>query len=152
MSWYYYSGRVVRPVMVEKGRSVSVRPNTKVEIIDESTIEFKSLCRRGFFRRTSRPKDLNIDKKNISDKTFKDVIKKSKMARLIAEKGVTIAMDVPPVSKVKVELTEGEMENISLDEMSEEKKVDIGDFLDVDQGEALPNIEIKKEEKKKKRR
>jgi hypothetical protein len=36
--------------------------------------------------------------------------------------------------------------------MSEEKKVDIGDFLDVDQGEALPNIEIKKEEKKKKRR
>ena len=58
MSWYYYSGRVVRPVMVEKGRSVSVRPNTKVEIIDESTIEFKSLCRRGFFRRTSRPKDL----------------------------------------------------------------------------------------------
>jgi hypothetical protein len=149
MSWYYYSGRVVRPVMVEKGRSVSVRPNTKVEIIDESTIEFKSLCRRGFFRRTSRPKDLNVDKKNISDKTFKDVIKKSKMAKLIAEKGVTKAMDVPPVSKVKVELTEGEMENISLDETSEEKKVDI---LDVVQDEALPNIEIKKEEKKKKRR
>jgi hypothetical protein len=99
MSWYYYSGRVVRPVMVEKGRSVSVRPNTKVEIIDESTSEFKSLCRRGFLRRTSRPKNLNVDKKNISDKTFKDVIKKSKMAKLIAEKGVTKAMDVPPVSK-----------------------------------------------------
>lgn len=134
MPWYYYSGKVVRPIMIEKGRSVSVRPNTKVEIIDESTIELKSLCRRGFLRRTSRPKNLEVDKKEISTKTVKDVVPKSKMAKTIAEKGITVSKDIPPESKFSVELTEGEqqlVENIKV----EGKKV-----LNVDQVDQVEEL------------
>jgi hypothetical protein len=120
--------------MIEKGRSVSVRPNTKVEIIDESTIELKSLCRRGFLRRTSRPKNLEADKKEISTKTVKDVVPKSKMAKTIAEKGITVSKDIPPESKFSVELTEGEqqlVENIKV----EGKKV-----LNVDQVDQVEEL------------
>jgi hypothetical protein len=134
MPWYYYSGKVVRPIMIEKGRSVSVRPNTKVEIIDESTIEFKSLCRRGFLRRTSRPKNLEVDKKEISTKTVKDVVPKSKMAKIIAEKGITVSKDIPPESKFSVELTEGEQQLV------ENIKVEGKEFLDVDQVDKVEEL------------
>ena len=134
MPWYYYSGKVVRPIMIEKGRSVSVRPNTKVEIIDESTIELKSLCRRGFLRRTSRPKNLEVDKKEISTKTVKDVVPKSKMAKIIAEKGITVSKDIPPESKFSVELTEGEQQLV------ENIKVEGKEVLNVDQVDQVEEL------------
>lgn len=146
MSWYYYSGKVVRPIMIERGRSVSVRPNTKVEIIDESTIEFKSLCRKGVLRRTSRPKNLEIEKKDIPTKTVKDVVPKSKMAKIIAEKGITISKDIPPESKFAIELTEGEQQIV------ESVIVEEKGSIDVDQVEKSSEDDIDKKIKIKKRR
>jgi hypothetical protein len=143
MPWYYYSGKVVRPIMIEKGRSISVRPNTKVEIIDESTIEFKSLCRRGFLRRTSRPKNLEVEKKEISTKTVKDVMPKSKMAKVIAEKGITVSKDIHPESKFIVELTEGEQQLV------ENIKVEGKESLNVDQVEELSDTDKKIKIKKR---
>jgi hypothetical protein len=147
MPWYYYSGKVVRPIMIEKGRSISVRPNTKVEIIDESTIEFKSLCRRGFLRRTSRPKNLEVEKKEISTKTVKDVMPKSKMAKVIAEKGITVSKDIHPESKFIVELTEGEQQLV------ENIKVEGKESLNVDQVDQVEELsDTDKKIKIKKRR
>lgn len=148
MTWYYYSGKVVRPVMVEKGRSVSVRPNTRVEILDESTLEFKSLCRRGFLRRTSRPKGFEIEKKEVSVKTVKDVVPKSKMAEVIAEKGVTVSKEISPKSKFNVELTEGEQQVV---ESVKIEKVEEDQSLNVDQAEELSENDGKKKKIKKRR-
>lgn len=145
MTWYYYSGRVVRPIMIEKGCSISVRPHTRVEILDESTLEFKSLYRRGFLRKTSRPKYLEIEKKEIPTETVKDVVPKSKMAEVIAEKGVTVSKDIPPESKFNVEMTEGEQQIV--DSMGVEEK----ESLTVDQAEELSGNTDKKVKIKKRR-
>jgi len=145
MGWYYYSGKVVRPIMIKKGRSVSVRPNSRVEVLDESTFEFKSLSRRGLLRRTGKPKNLNVEEKPVPTKRVEDVVVKSDMAKSIAEKGVTKSKDVLPSSKI-VELTDGE-ETLGKD--LEEDKENVGD---VDKAEELPLGEYKSKEGKKRRR
>jgi len=135
MSWYYYSGVVVRPIPVKKGVSVSVRPATKIEII-EMTPEADALVRCGQLRIASR--DHNA--KNIRD--VLEVTKKD-MRLIIAQNSNTMLNVVAEKHKIVngvakeicsgVQFTEGELEFVKNDSNSvdvekvdnENKKVDV---------------------------
>jgi hypothetical protein len=124
MAWYYYTGTVPRPIAVKKGLSVSVRPYTKVEILDE-TLEVKALIRKKQLRRTGKPKgsDSVVDAPVTDTGVRVDVIK-SDMAKVVAEKGKTSASGIAPVSKSEQEMTDGELGKVHKFESGEERKAE----------------------------
>lgn len=97
MSWYYYSGNVVRSIPQGRFKSVAVRPNTKVEIL-EVTQEVQALISQGVLRRTGKP----LGAVSLSDQPprtpirIQDVVPKSPLAMYVAEKGVTKDPGVAP--------------------------------------------------------
>ena len=97
MAWYYYSGRVTRPIRVCSTKSVAVRPNSKIEIL-EVTPDVQGLLRTGELRRTGRP----LGAKSLEDQPpapqvrMQDVLPKSQLAQHFAEKGVTTSSSMPP--------------------------------------------------------
>lgn len=101
MAWYYYSGRVVRAIPQTRTKSVAVRPNTKVEIL-EVTKEVQALISQGVLRRTGRP----VGATSVADKApqepvrMQDVVQKSSLAMHFAEKGMTESKDMPPRKSV----------------------------------------------------
>jgi hypothetical protein len=112
MSWYYFSGHTVKPIRVSSTKSVAVRPNTKVEIL-EIVQETQALINAGILRRTGRPKGAT----SIADLPprpivrMRDVIQKSPLATYFAEKGVTTSKEMPPQKPVGApEYTLHEME------------------------------------------
>jgi hypothetical protein len=131
MAWYYYSGKTARPIPVKRGLSKSVRPHSKVEILEE-TIEVKALIRKGQLRKTGKPKNMSlVSDEPIPDKTIKEVIGKSPLARFFAEKGITKSSNMPPVSKVGMEMTEHEL-NVTGDDYSPKKeKKDDGKSVEI---------------------
>lgn len=119
MASYYYSGNIVRPIPVSKGRSVAVRPNTKFEVFEE-TQEIQNLVARGVIRRCGGTKvkgtvpdpPVKIDPKKIPVPQF---------SRSIAEKGVTSAKGIPPKATGSVEMTEDEVHSVVTDDNKNKK-------------------------------
>lgn len=110
MTWYYYTGKTVRPVPIKNGVSKSVRPGRKVEIL-VITSEAQALIRKGELRRTGAPKNAKsaVDIL-VPSKSIKDVVEKSEFASKFAEKGKTTSASIPPKTKSgKQEMTEGEL-------------------------------------------
>lgn len=101
MSWYYYSGRIVRSIPVSRNKSVAVRPNTKVEIL-EITQEAQAMMRSGDLKRTGKP----LGAVSLGDLPprplvkMRDVVPPSALAQHFAEKGVTPSRDMPPQKPV----------------------------------------------------
>lgn len=125
MAWYYYTGKVVQAVQIKRGLSKAVKPHTKVEIIDMTT-DVQALIRQGLLRQTGKPKGaVSAESIVIPDVKLADVMPKSDMARFVAEKGVTSAPMVSPVSS-KVELTEGELFNIESKNEENDVASDVG--------------------------
>jgi len=126
MAWYYYSGTVVRPIPLKKGLSKSVRPKSKVEIL-EMTVEVQALIRKGQLRLTGKPKGApSVADAPVPQKKVADVMGKSAMAKKIAEKGTTTSATIPPISK-NPEQTEGE-------QIAEEKGQERGESGDDAEG------------------
>lgn len=144
MSWYYYTGKMVRPIMVSKHRSKAVRPNTKIEIL-EIIGDTQSLIDNGILRATGNP-NINIKKvkKKIekAEKSLKEVLKASKFAASFAEKGKTSSAKIAPSSK-NPEFTAGEVVVLQNDdEKNENNEQNNEDNVD---------LEIKDESSKRKR-
>ena len=97
MAWYYYSGNIVKSVPVSRTKSVAVRPNSKIEIL-EVTKEAQVMLSAGILRRTGRP----LGAKSLEDEVpvprvhMRDVLPPSPLAQHFAEKGVTTAAEMPP--------------------------------------------------------
>lgn len=112
MAWYYYSGKIVKAVRVSSTKSVAVRPNTKVEIL-EVTREVQALLRAGVLRKTGRPRDAQSVGEAAPEPTprMQDVVERSPLASYFAEKGVTSSKAMPPQKPVGApEFTVHEME------------------------------------------
>lgn len=92
MAWYYYSGKIVRPIPVSRGKSVSVRTGSKVEIL-ELTDESKALISKGELRITGRPKDASTDN-SYGDTNIKNLIKESDMRKTFERKSIVMHSDV----------------------------------------------------------
>lgn len=122
MSWYYYSGKTVRPVPVKKGLSKSVRPHSKIEIL-EMTMEAQALIRKKELRVTGKPKGAkSVADEPVPLKNIKDVVKIPERAISVAEKGATTSASMPPkTSSGKPQMTEGE---IKAREIASQKKKD----------------------------
>ena len=101
MAWYYYSGPVTRPVRVSSTKSVAVRPNSKIEIL-EVTPDVQALIRSGCLRRTGRPLGAQsiADQEPAPQVKMKDVLQRSSLAQHFAEKGVTTSSVMPPTKTV----------------------------------------------------
>ena len=108
MAWYFYTGSVVRPIPIKLGMSKSVRPNSKVEIL-ELTIDAQALIRRGQLRLTAKPKVVPpASTESVSVVKLVDVLKTSLMAETFAEKGKSPDAGTPPVSAFGAEMTAAE--------------------------------------------
>jgi hypothetical protein len=143
MSWYYYSGSVVRPVQVKPGETRAIRPHSKVEILT-MTPEAQAMIRKGILRRTGKPKGAKpLDPTPKKEIKIEDVVQKSRMAQNIAEKGVTSSRNKPPkpVKGSPVELTVGEQAGF------EKKKADTVDELSDE--DAADSKDEKKDKKKR---
>lgn len=149
--WYYYSGKTVRPIPVKKGLSKSVRPNTKIEILEE-TVEVAALIRSGQLRITGRPPGApSVAEAPVPQKKIEDVLGKSELAKRFAEKGKTKAAGIPPVSIRPPELTEAEAE-ISVEKTAESTETPIVDEVgseNVDQDEELKDVDSGKIRKRR---
>ena len=163
MGWYYYSGTVVRPIPVKKGLSKSVRPKSKVEIL-EMTPEANALIRKGQLRVTSRDKGaVPAAQVPVPQKTVADVVPKSDMAKNVAEKGVTTAATLPPkkpvgnpettegedAAKAKEEADRGADESAAAGEGDDASKKDEDGAEEVDQAEVLNENQRKKRVKRR---
>jgi hypothetical protein len=97
MAWYYYSGSVVKSIPVSRTKSVAVRPNSKIEIL-ELTKEAQVMLSAGMLRRTGKP----LGAKSMEDLPqpprvhMRDVLPPSPLAMHFAEKGVTTSAEMPP--------------------------------------------------------
>lgn len=154
MAWYYYTGRVARPIPVKKGLSKSVRPNTKVEIL-ELTAESEALIRKKELRRTGAPKCAKpVAEEPVTNVDVKKVVEKSDLAKMFAEKGFTKAPGMPPIAKAGPEMTEAELNAPKVEEAdtSEDGEKTDDDVEDVDRDEELPDDSNKKGKRKKRRR
>lgn len=108
MPWYFYSGKIVRPIPVKRGVSVAVQPSSTVEILEETPV-FRALYAKRLLRRTAKPKDFKSSSDiPVQTTRIEDVLPKSEMAKRIAEKGRTSSPNEPPTAKTGIELTEGE--------------------------------------------
>lgn len=162
MAWYYYSGKIVRPIPVSKGKSVSVRTGSKVEIL-ELTDESKALISKGELRITGRPKDASTDN-SYGDTNIKNLIKESDMRKTFERKSIVMHSDVEnehvvlddnwaPIDNAQMDISDiPESSNVddgvsSINEYVE----DIGDDenLKIDQ---IGNIEEDEKRGRKKRR
>lgn len=131
MGWYYYSGNVVRSVQVSEGKSVAVRPHTKVEI-HTMTKSAQSLIGIGVLKKTGRPVGVVIaePKKVEPEVKIEDVLKPSPLAQVIAEKGVTSSPSIEPKKPVgdpeltihEIETTSSHVESESTDGVSKRSK------------------------------
>lgn len=97
MAWYFYSGNVVKSVPVSRTKSVAVRPNSKVEIL-ELTLEAQILLSKGVLRRTGKPlgatsMESQPPRPRVS---LRDILPPSGLALHFAEKGVTTSEAMPP--------------------------------------------------------
>lgn len=107
MSWYYYSGNIVRSIQVSDSISVAVRPKTKIQI-EKITKDTQAMINAGMLRKTGNPNRANEIRK-ASGLKMQDVVPKSDMAKYVAEKGVTSSKDLPPRKAVGApEMTEHE--------------------------------------------
>lgn len=151
MTWYYYSGKVPRPIQVKKGLSKIVRPRTKVEIL-ELNQESKALIRKKELRVTGKDKTaLPVADEPVIDVSVKKVVRKSELARKFAEKGVTSSPGMPPVAKYGPELTEAEQGIGAVKLDSGEKPLEDG-AEEVDRDEKLPDDSKSGGNKKRRRR
>lgn len=117
MSWFYYSGKIPKPIPVRKGLTISALPHSRVEIFDTNLREIQVLRRKGELRPTGKPSN-HVPVKNVTVASGKDVAAvtpKSAMARSTAEKGRTTSPAMPPkVPKGKSqEMTDGEIASVS---------------------------------------
>lgn len=101
MAWYYYSGHVTCAIRVSSTKSVAVRPNTKIEIL-EVTREVQALLAKGMLRRSGRPVGATSleDASPPTDLRMEDVVSRSPLATFFAEKGVTTSKTMPPQKAV----------------------------------------------------
>lgn len=112
MAWYYFSGKTVKSIRVCSTKSVAVRPNTKVEVL-EVTREVQALINQGMLRKTGRPRDAkSMDGAPPRPEVrMQDVLARSALATFCAEKGVTPAKGMPPTKAVgQPEFTVHELE------------------------------------------
>lgn len=155
MAWYYYSGKVARPIPVKRGLSKSVRPRSRVEILEE-TMEVKVLIRKGELRRTGKPKGApSVADEPAANVAVKDVVEKSELAQKFAEKGKTTGPGIPPVAKDGPEMTEAELNTPAVDKVappSEDGKASEDVAEEVDRAGKLPDDVKKKGSKKRRRR
>lgn len=97
MAWYYYSGNVVKSIPVSRTKSVAVRPNSKIEIL-EVTQEAQAMLSMGILKRTGKP----LGAPSMEDAPprprvhLRDVLPPSGLALHFAEKGVTSSEALPP--------------------------------------------------------
>lgn len=97
MGWYYYSGNVVKSIPVSRTKSVAVRPNSKIEIL-EVTQEAQTMLSMGILKRTGKP----LGATSMEDAPprpkihLRDVLPPSGLAMHFAEKGVTSSEALPP--------------------------------------------------------
>lgn len=162
MAWYYYSGKIVRPIPVSKGKSVSVRTGSKVEIL-ELTDESKALISKGELRITGRPKDASSDN-SYGNTSIKNLIKESDMRKTFERKSIVMHSDVEnesamlddnlaPTDNASVDTTDiPESSNVddgasSVDEYV--KDIEDDENLKIDQSD---NIEEDEKRGRKKRR
>ena len=121
MAWYYYSGNIVRSIPVKAGLSKVAKPRSKIEIITE-TKEVQIMKKRGLLRRTSPVKGaVSVVSDPVEELKMEDVIQKSAMAKVVAEKGVTGSKGLPPTTKGNPEMTEAELASVE----STEKEADV---------------------------
>ena len=152
MAWYYYTGKTVRPIPVKKGLSKAVRPHSRIEILEE-TIEVRALIRKGELRRTGKPKGAtSVADEPVPEKTVKEAIGKSALARFFAEKGKTKAPSIPPVSKTGVELTEHEIEAEKMSGASPDKEEKEEDEASEDSEEVDDSVMLTDDSKRKGKR
>jgi hypothetical protein len=112
MGWYYYSGNIVKSIPVSRTKSVAVRPNSKIEIL-ELTQEAQAMLSAGILKRSGKP----LGAKSMEDAPvrpnirLRDVLPPSSLAQHFAEKGVTLSAAMPPRKPVgSQEFTIHEME------------------------------------------
>lgn len=107
MAWYYYTGKAVQSVQVKAGLSLAVKPHSKVEIIDMNQTT-QVLINKGLLRRTGKPKGaVSVKDTPVPTEKLADVMPKSDLAMIVAEKGATSSPHIAPTSK-NVEVTEAE--------------------------------------------
>lgn len=158
MTWYYHSGKTVRPIPVKKGLSKSVRPNSRVEIL-ELTSESKALIRKHELTICGKPKGAkSIADEPIPSTDIAAAIGVTPMARSIAEKGKTTDSKIAPTTIGIPQMTEGELATGSATPLIEEenaedveKKPHI-DREEVDQDEVLSDDSDNNKGKNKRRR
>lgn len=122
----------MRPIPVKHGLSKSVRPKSKIEIL-EVTAEVQALLRKGHLRLTGKPKGAqSVAEVPVPKQTVADVLKRSEMAGRIAEKGLTTSATIPPVSR-NPEMTDGEL--VADEKGSGEPQIFVMDNADADDGE-----------------
>jgi hypothetical protein len=163
MAWYYYSGRIARPIPVKKGLSKSVKPNTRVEILENSK-EVAALIRKRELRLTGKPRGAgSVADEPVLNADVRSVVEKSELAMKFAEKGKTGSPGVPPVARGGQEQTHAELNISKVDKVapppsdeavmapSEEKQSSDG-VEEVDQAEELPDDSKKKRKGIRRRR
>ena len=152
MAWYYYSGKTVRSIPVKRGLSKAVRPHSKIEILKE-TIEVRALIRKGQLRKTGKPKGaMSVIEEPIPDKTVKEVVDKSPLARFFAEKGKTKSSGIPPVSKTGIEMTEHELNVSGGNAVSPVKMEKKDDEKTVESAEEIDDAEVLTDDENRRKR
>lgn len=131
MPWFYYRGRTIRPIQIKKGVSVAVRPKSYVEI-KEMTKETRALVGNKL-QRKGRPHGMRSFVDEAPVENIEEEVPKSKLARFVAEKGITLSKEKPPVSKNGAEMVESE---IAIDSKGDVKEDQVDKVEDVVTDEA----------------
>jgi hypothetical protein len=95
--WYYYSGSVPQAIQVAPGRSVAVRPRSKIEV-QSLTPDVAALVARGVLVRTGRPVGAvaAAPAPAVTPAALAAVLTPPEWVRSTADRGVTPAAGRPP--------------------------------------------------------
>ena len=102
MTWYLYTGRMVKPIPQGNGNVVAVQPNTKIEIYKITPVVSSMISKR-MLRRTGEPQ-VDIQRESVSEKNQQAISREvlTKFSGAIKEIGVSRG-GAPPVADEKLE-------------------------------------------------